>query len=135
MNGTTKNGCKDGNKCQNWHATYICRQSVDSNLCTRPNCQYKHHRGCTTIESTYKDYSNNDFLVYNQNQRRPRQFQAPQKSTFRHAPTHQQPNYWNKMPTTPPYRQPWQLNQMAPLSEERLVHLIRTIISEEKRQH
>ena len=37
LNGTTENGCKKGNECMNWHATYICRLSANSNMCNRVN--------------------------------------------------------------------------------------------------
>ena len=139
VNGITENGCKEGNECENWHATYICRLSADKNQCSRPNCRFKHHKNCTTIGNN-DEYNINNFLVYNQQNRMQRQYQGPQPPRHnqiqsQHQHQHQH-HYRNRRSAvnrqTGPYQQQWQNRQMPPVPEERLVHLIRTIIQEER---
>ena len=132
-NGITENGCKEGNKCHNWHATYICRLSADKNLCSRPNCRYKHHKNCATTGNS--DYDTNNFLAYNQQHNIPRH-QGPQPSRYNKKQSQHQQHYISRRSgvnhqTVPRHRQ-WQNSQMSPAAEKRLVHLIRTIIQEER---
>ena len=135
VNGITENGCKEGNECQNWHATYICRLSADKNQCSRPNCRFKHHKNCTTTGNN-DDYNINSFLAYNQQNKIPRQYQGPQPSRYNKNQSQHQHHYMNRRfavnRQTGPHHQQWQNRQMPPVPEERLVHLIRAIIQEER---
>ena len=70
LNGTTEKGCKKGKECSNWHATYICLLSANSNMCTRTNCQFKHHKSCTTT------IDNDNFLENNQHYKMPKLYQS-----------------------------------------------------------
>ena len=144
LNGTTENGCKKGNECSNWHATYICRLSVNSNICTRINCIFKHHKNCSI---TNNDNHNNIFLARNQEHRMPSQPQGPRFPMFnnRQPPQHQHQYQHQRqqrqqqqmrygMPgiqqRQPVYQQ--QYNSQSPqIPEDRLMHLIRTMIREE----
>ena len=130
IGGVTENGCNEGNECHNWHATYICRLSADSNTCTRAYCNYKHHKSCITTWNN-NDY-NNDFFQYNQQYRIPRQqhwgpqYNRQRQYKGRRFPVkdQEQTNFRN-----------WHNNQIPPVSEDRLVHLIRTFIREERNHH
>ena len=132
-NGITENGCKEGNECENWHATYICRLSADKNQCSRPNCRFKHHKNCTTTGNN-DDHNINNFLVNNQQNRMQRQYQRPQPPRYNNIQS--QHHFMNRRfavnRQTGPHQQQWQNRQMPPVSEERLVHLIRTIIQEQR---
>ena len=144
LNGTTDRGCKKGKECSNWHATYICLLSANSYMCTRINCQFKHHKNCTTTRD------NDNFLENNQHRKMPKPYQNPlptnrrplQHQHHRRPYQHHQPRYhqqqqpmntgrsWhanNKIPHTDPL----QYNKLPQVSEVRLIHLIRKVIQEE----
>ena len=139
-NGITENGCKEGNKCHNWHATYICRSSADKNLCSRINCWYKHHKNCKTTENN-DDHDMNSFLAYNQH-KLSRQYQGPQPSRYHKKQSHQH-HYRSQRPVVNHQRQQMHMgqglpiynqqynNQLPQVSEDRLVYLIRSILREE----
>ena len=149
LNGTTEKGCKKGKECSDWHATYICLLSANSNMCTRINCQFKHHKSCTTTKD------NDNFLESNQHYKIPKLYQSleylplinrqpPQHQRQRRHHHHQRYQHqpqkmhlghsWqanNKIPHT----NQRQYNKQPQVSEDRLIHLIRTVIREETNNH
>ena len=127
LNGTMENGCKNGNKCKEWHATYICRSSANSRNCTRPACPFKHHKDC------YKQSNDsNNFLVHQNHPMMPRQHpisNIPITSHSQHQ-QHRHHRFKKNNYSQPPYhRQPYYHRSHAP--QEHLVHMIRKIIREE----
>ena len=128
LNGTTEKGCKKGKECSNWHATYICLLSANSNMCTRTNCQFKHHKSCTTTKDNDNFLENNQhYKMPNLRQRRPHHHHQG----YRHQPqkTHMGRTWQanNKIPHT----NQRQYNKQPQISEDRLIDLIRTVIREE----
>ena len=139
LNGSTDNGCKNGIKCNEWHATYICRSSANSKTCSRPECPFKHHRNCTI--------TSNDNFLENQHQhmmprqqmgsRFPRYHQQQQyrSHNYRQPFHHQQPfNYHHQQQPfhhQKPFRHQRSLNQSPQVSPDNLLQMIRTIIREE----
>ena len=122
LNGLTENGCKKGLKCSEWHATYICRSSANSKICSRPECPFKHHKNCTV--------SNEHFL--NNANHIPRQYLGPNIPTFHHRQPRQQNLHYNThFPNhrQQPYRQI--LNQPSQIPQDQLIYMIRTILWEE----
>ena len=122
-----ENGCKNGNKCKEWHATYICRSSANSRNCTRPACPFKHHKDC------YKQSNdNNNFLEHQNYPMMPRQHpisNIPITSHSQHQ-QHRHHRFKKNNYSQPPYhRQPYYHRSHAP--QEHLVHMIRKIIREE----
>ena len=121
-----ENGCKNGNKCKKWHATYICHSSANSRNCTRPECPFKHHQNC------YKQ-SNNHFLEHQNYSMMPRQYPVsniPITSHSQHQQHHRHHRVKKNNYSQPPYhRQPHYHRSQAP--PEHLVHMIRKIIREE----
>ena len=151
QNGTTENGCKKGNECNNWHATYICRLSANSNICPRVNCIFKHHKNC----STTRNDNDENFLANNQQHRMARQHRVPNFPRFNNRQPHQQQrhqqqqqymnNQWppvhqqqynnqqhfQQQQQWPPVHHHQYNNQLPQVSEDRLVHLIQTVLREE----
>ena len=145
--GTTENGCKKGDDCNSWHATYMCRLSSGSNTCPRNNCIYKHHKNCSTTQ-----YKENHFLN-SQQYRVPRQYRhstSLPNSNNRQSYHQRQPqqNYMNNQ--WPPIYQrqhqhyannhwsqsyPEQHNQFPQIPDHKLINLIRTVIREERINH
>ena len=141
-NGTTENGCRKGNKCNNWHATYICQNSIYNNVCTRVNCSFKHLRNCTTTNNDDKH-----FLVNNHGM--PRQYRGPKLQTANNRQPYQQQrqqhhqqhrqhrlhmnNHW---PPAHQKQHQYMGNQWPPQAqEERLMHLIREFLRGERAIH
>ena len=124
LNGQTDNGCKEGLKCNEWHATYICRSSANSKTCSRPECPFKHHANCVV--------SRNDPFLNKPNQM-PRKYQGPNFPIFNQRQPHQQQNqhYNNHFSNhrQQPYHQTF--NQPPQIPQDQLVYMIRTIIREE----
>ena len=150
LNGTTKKGCKKGKECSNWHATYICLLSANSNMCTRINCQFKHHKSCTTTKD------NDNFLENNQHYKMPKIYQSleyplltnrqPTQHQLRRRPHHQHQWYQHqpqkmhmghtwKAKHKIPHTNQRQYNKLPQVSEDRLIHLMRTVIREETNNH
>ena len=150
LNGTTKKGCKKGKECSNWHATYICLLSANSNMCTRINCQFKHHKSCTTTKD------NDNFLENNQHYKMPKLYQSleyplltnrqPTQHQLRRRPHHQHQRYQHQPQTMHmghtwkakhkiPHTNQRQYNKLPQVSEDRLIHLMRTVIREETNNH
>ena len=150
QNGTTENGCKKGNECNNWHATYICRLSINSNVCTRINCIYKHHKNCSTTnnENEYNFLANNQYSMPRQqrgpnyqgfNNRQPYQHQQRQQnqlhmnnqwpSVYQQQQQQQQQHMGNQWPPAPQHQYSSQVPQAQ---EDRLMHLIREFLRGER---
>lgn len=142
LNGSSDNGCKNSIKCNEWHATYICRSSANSKTCSRSECPFKHHRNCTMT-------SNDNFLENNHHHMMPRQHMGPKFPRFNH---HQQQHHSHKFPLVN-HRQPFHHqqpfhqqqpfhhqkpfhhqqspNQSPQVSPDHLLYMIRTMIREE----
>ena len=148
LNGTTEKGCKNGKECSNWHATYICLLSANSNMCTRINCQFKHHKSCTTTGD------NDNFLENNQHYKTPKLYQSleyppltnrqpPQlqhqlqrrphhhHQRYQHQPQKMHMGHTRQANNKIPHTNQRQYNKLPQVSEDRLIHLIRTVIREE----
>ena len=123
LNGLTDNGCKKGSKCNEWHATYICRSSANSKICTRPECPFKHHANCVVSR-------NEPFL--NKPNQMPRQYQGPNIPIFNHRQPRQQQNQLYNNHFSSYRQQPYQqaFNQPTQIPQDQLVYMIRTILQE-----
>ena len=131
LHGTRDLGCKNGSRCNEWHATYICRNSANSNSCTRPECPFKHHRGCTVNE-------HDNFFVNQSPYTMPRQYQGRGAPTSYHRqPQHQHQHqhqrwYGPSANQRQPYQsQPYQFHGHQHFPADHLAHMIRTILREE----
>ena len=127
-NGSTENGCKNGNRCSEWHATYMCRSSANSRTCVRPECPFKHHKNCTVARN------DNNFLGNQQPAHmRPRQYLGPNYPVFNHRQPHYQQR--GQMFPIPNRRQSFHQhqfpNQSPQVPQDHLIYMIRTIIQEE----
>ena len=163
LNGSTENGCKNGNKCSEWHATYICRSSANSRICNRVECPFKHHKNCNM-----KQNNNEHFLENKHAQMIPRQHPGNNFPINHRMPLHQhqtgrnfyianqrQPPYQQQSINQPPqvpqdhmssnfhiashrephYYQQQSLNQPTQVPQDQLIRMIRTIIREENYQY
>ena len=134
LNGSTTNGCQKGQKCNNWHATYICRLSANSNECYRIDCNFKHHKNCSVIRNDH-----NDFLS---NHQMPNQHQPPlhqHHHRYHYQNPHQQQHQhtkrdygWPVRNRSQPIQQLQHNNKQHQVSEDRLRYLIRSIVQEER---
>ena len=126
LNGTMENGCKNGSKCKEWHATYICRSSANNRECTRPECPFKHHKNC------HKQLNDN-FLEHQNYPMMPRQYPVSNlliASHSQHQKQHRHNRFRKNNHRQPPsHRQPHYHQSQAP--SDHLVHMIRKIIREE----
>ena len=128
LNGLTDNGCKKGLKCNEWHATYICRSSANSKTCTRPECPFKHHKNCTVLR--------NDYFLNNVNHT-PRQYLGPNFPTFNHRQPRQQENLHYNTHFPNHRQQPYQqtFRQPPQIPQDQLIYMIRTILRENNYQY
>ena len=123
-NGTRDNGCKNGNKCSEWHATYICHSSANSKTCNRPECPFKHHKDCTVNRF-------DNFLENHNPHMMPRQYQGPDFPILHHRQS-QHPHQRRYGPQINNRRQHSQFSRPPPqVPTDHLVHMIRTILREE----
>ena len=149
LNGTTETGCKKGNECNSWHATYICRLSINSNHCTRINCIYKHRKNCSTTNNDNED----NFLANDQNRMPRQQHRGPNFQGFNNRQPYQQQrqqyqqhmsNQWSPVHQQqqqymgnqwPPIQQHQYNSQVQQPQEDRLMHLIREFLRGERASH
>ena len=121
-----ENGCKNGSKCKEWHATYICRNSANNRECTRPECPFKHHKNC------HKQLNDN-FLEHQNYPMIPRQYPVSnflRASHSQHQKQHRHNRFKKNNHRQPPsHRQPHYHQSQAP--SDHLVHMIRKIIRKE----
>ena len=125
-NSTRDNGCKNGNKCSEWHAIYVCHSSANSKTCNRPECPFKHHRDCTVNKFENFLESHNPHLM-------PRQHQGPDFPILHQRQSqHQHQHQRRHGPPIINHRQHSQFNRHPPhVPTDHLVHMIRTILREE----
>ena len=98
LNGTMEKGCKKGNKCEKWHATYFCHLSLNSKTCKRVDCYFKHHKSCTVTKSE-------NFLVKEKENRRPLPPQRPQYPLYSKVQHHHQPHHHHRQQSHQQYHQ------------------------------
>ena len=136
LNGTMENGCKKGDKCEKWHPTYFCHLSINSKICHRVDCHFKHHRNCTVAKSdnflaTKREnmqphsHSGPKNPMYNKWQHhQPYHSQHPQHQTYHqqyHQRYHQMGNNFN---------QPRHTNQSPQIPYDQLKQVIQSVILE-----
>ena len=146
INGTTANGCKKGNECTNWHATYICRLSANSNICNRINCNFKHHKNCSVTRNNekdflakehdhrmYKQYQSPEISLPNRNQHQQQHYQHHQRQQHQELQVNMQQQWPHYNQMHPPHQQ--QYNRPPHVSEDHLRYLIRSIMQQEKNNY
>ena len=134
MNGTMERGCQKGDKCEKWHPTYFCHVSIDSKVCKRVDCYFKHHRNCTLTKSD----NNNNFLDTKNENRRPFPPLTQQYPVYnrwqqqqQHRPqTHYQQNHQQYHQRGKALNQQHQAIQSPQIPYDQLKQVIQTVILE-----
>ena len=101
LNGTMERGCKKGDKCEKWHPTYFCHLSINSKICNRVDCYFKHHKNCEITKS-------DNFLATKKENRRPHSLPGQQHSTFNKWQQNHQPHHQNHQPHHQNHHQQYQ---------------------------